>query len=261
MLSSSHHHRGFTIIELLTVIVILSVITVLGSHFVVQLIRGQQLLESQWRLMTRGEITLLRLQKQVRSTVPHSLRVTNGNRCVKFLPVVAQGLYVDPVPDRDNKQAPSGRNSPIGVLHHSVDGGTARYLVIGAEASGEVYGNAADSIAAVDSLTATSIRLTANHRWRRNSPRQQFYLTDNPQAFCLLNNELRYYPQVEQTANNVDINSGYQLLLTNVTNVGRAFDVDNPNSDCQQCLEISLALTVGDWQWLLRDKLVSHYGP
>ncbi len=108
----------------------------------------------------------------------------------------------------------------LDVSPHSIDFGAALFVSVGAMAANEVYGVNPGSRAALASRSSTQLTLAAAKIWQRNSLNKRFYLLNNPQAFCVINNELRFYDNQDATAvadPEVDLSSTYSLLADNVT--------------------------------------------
>jgi MSHA biogenesis protein MshO len=251
---------GFTLIETIAVLIILSIVVTIGSHFFIQFIQGQRLVDHQTQLWINSQLTLTRMSKQLRQAMPYSLRLVNGNRCVTFMPVVAEGIYFDELPDAINSFTPAGKDIPISVLHHTVVGGSVSFMVVGAAASTELYGNSAGSIQAVDTQADVSITLVNNQRWLRNSSDRRFYLTDSVRAFCLVANELRYYDTISQSASAVNLASHYTVLAQSVTALGNAFLIDYGSNACQHCITLALNFSDDEFDIAVEKTVVLRYG-
>ncbi|MFT6387824.1 MAG: MSHA biogenesis protein MshO [Cellvibrionaceae bacterium] len=99
------------------------------------------LVKNQSHVLIDSQLTMDRLDKQLRLALPFSLRVTNGNRCLSFLTVVADGFYLNEVSDQNNSLPSAGRDVPINVSSYNLLDGDAIFLSIGAGSSSEAYGN------------------------------------------------------------------------------------------------------------------------
>jgi MSHA biogenesis protein MshO len=206
---------GFTLIELITVIVILAVLASIGTGFVVRTMESYQSTQNRALLMNTARPALERMTRQLRGALPYSVRLINGGQCLEFMPIAAGGNYLSPVPDQVNGASPS---NTIAVSPHTVEFGTAEYVSIGAMASNELYGGGAGSIAKYGAAsTATTLKLNGAMKWLRNSINQRFYLLDNPQAFCVIAAELRFYEGLNQNQNSPSLSGNYSLLGKGVT--------------------------------------------
>lgn len=217
------HTKGFTMVEVIVVIVILSVLAVLGSKFVYQSTKSYEATQTRARLVNTGRQAVESMSRQLRVSLSYSVRITNANTCLEFMPIVGGGNYIDPVPDTANAAAAV---SAITVSPHTVDSGSAQYVTIGAASSTEVYGAnnndagtgiGALSRATLSSRTATSLTLSAAKIWKRNSLGQHFFLLDAPQAFCIVSNQLRFYSGQDVTSASVNTAGAYSVMADNVT--------------------------------------------
>lgn len=212
--SSRLKTQGFTLIEVITVVIILSIVAVLGSKFVVESTKSYQSTQTRSKLMNTGRQAVERMSRQLRIAMPHSMRITNANSCLEFLPIAGGGNYFTPVADTVNGVAAS---AVIAVSPHTIEFGTEQFVSIGAMGSAELYGVAGASRATLSARTNTTLTLTAAKTWQRNSLRRRFYLLDSPQAFCVVGNQLRFYANQDVTSANVDTTSVFSILADNVS--------------------------------------------
>lgn len=206
--------QGFTLVELIAVIVILSILAVIGAHFVVSTTQSYESTRTRALLVNTGRQALERMARQLRGALPYSVRTTNGGQCVQFMPIAGGGNYSGSVPDTANLAAPSQVINNISP--HQEEFGTARWVSIGALTAGEIYGPGA-SLDGLLGRTSTSLTLSSSKTWLRNSINRRFYLLDNPQAFCVLGGQLRFYPDQSIAATDVNPNDDFDLMANNVT--------------------------------------------
>jgi len=235
--------RGFTLIEVISVVVILSILAVLGSKFVVESTKSYQSVQTRSRLVNTGRQAIERMTRQLRIALPYSVQITNGGSCLEFMPIAsggnyrgfldASGNYNDFVPDTLNGAAGA---SVLAVSPHAIEFGTARYVTIAAMSASEIYGASPVSLAVLSSRTATQLNLAVAKVWQRNSINQRFYLLDNPQAFCVVSNQLRFYDSQNVSNGSVDLTSTYSLMADNVsspTPFALTAGSENRNTDVQ----------------------------
>lgn len=201
---------GFTLVELIAVIVILSILASMGASFVVNIMDSYQATQRRALLLNKARPALERITRQLRGALPYSARLAAGGRCIEFVPIAAGGSYLDAVPDLANGAAGEAN---VAVSPYTVDFGTARYAAIGAMASSEIYGAAPVSRASLTSATtSTQLAFSSEMSWARNSLNRRFFLLDNPQAFCLVGDQLRVYENQDIDASDVNLSAGYSLL-------------------------------------------------
>lgn len=210
--------QGFTLIEVITVIVILSIVAVLGTKFVVDSTKSYQATQTRSRLVNTGRQAVERMSRQLRVALPYSVRITNANACLEFMPIASGGNYIDAVAYNDGSGNTNGvgASALINVSPHAIDFGAAQYVSIGVMSSAEVYGVSPGSRATLSSRTAIALTLSAAKTWLRNSINQRFYLLDSPQAFCIVANQLRFYANQDVTSASVNTGSAYNILADNV---------------------------------------------
>lgn len=103
--------NGFTLIEMIAVIVILSIVATIGTGFVVRTTEAYQRTQTRALLFNTSRQALERMTRQLRISLPYSVRLTNNGTCIEFMPIAAGGNYFDPVPDQQNL-APATANIP-----------------------------------------------------------------------------------------------------------------------------------------------------
>lgn len=205
---------GFTLIELVAVIVILSILATIGTGFVVKTTESYQRTQTRALLVNASRQALERMTRQLRVALPYSVRITNGGNCLEFMPIAAGGNYFDPVPDQENLAAPKQiiNASPV-----NIDFGSAEYVTIGAMGPQEIY-DTGDSLAG---YSGGAITLDIAKQWKRNSISKRYYLLDNPQAFCVVGNELHFYDGIPITDANVSVGVNASIIARNIS-------VENP---------------------------------
>ncbi|NWO01724.1 MAG: type II secretion system protein [Idiomarinaceae bacterium] len=87
--------KGFTLIELIIVIVLLAVISTFTFRFVGIGAEMYATGASRLQLLEQSRFAIERITRELRNSVPNSARVMNGNQCLEFVPVKAAGTYYD----------------------------------------------------------------------------------------------------------------------------------------------------------------------
>jgi MSHA biogenesis protein MshO len=206
--------KGFSLVELIAVLVILGVLSTIGISFVVKTTESYQEAQAISKLTMTARQSVERMSRQLRAALPYSIRLLNGGQCIEFMPIASGGFYVNPVSDMKNNAV---AQSTISVAPHQIDFGTASFISIGAMSPNEIYGGSGGSIASVTSRGATSIGLSQAKTWLRNSINKRFYLLNAPQAFCVDNNQLKHFSALSISASTIDTSSGFDLLANNVS--------------------------------------------
>lgn len=214
MQQNFNKQKGFSLIELIAVLVILGLLSSFGVSFIVKTTQSYQQTQAIAKLTMQARQALERMSRQLRSALPYSVRITNAGQCIEFMPIASGGFYLNPVADVENGAA---AQSSITVAPHQVDFGTANYMTIGAMSSAEIYGGSGLSIASVSSRNTTSVNLGSAKTWLRNSINKRFYLLNPPQAFCVDNNQLKFYENQSLVAASINTAAASSLLANDVS--------------------------------------------
>ncbi len=240
------NNQGFTLIELITVIVILGVISSFSTSFVVTTMKSFASVSSKNSLLSESRLATDYMTRRLRNALPYSIRITNDDRCLEFMPIVASGLYMNILPSTINGAFAIGSLTPIDVSPFVINGGNSDHLVVAANSSAELYGLLPGSLAPIASMTTTSITLVSDKQWLRNSINQRFYIVENPSAFCLINEELRLYRDLSIEDSIIDTSADYDLLSDSATPVSQAFEVSSAVEDRNIRITLSLLFTDSD---------------
>ena len=170
-----YKQSGFSLIEVITVVVILGIIAVIGTQFIVNATESYRSTQTRALLANTGRQAVERMTRQLRGALPYSVHTTNGGNCVQFMPIAAAGFYLQPVP---SDTITSRATSPYCQFYNRYD---AEHIVIGALSSEEIYtgdvrASVNTSIVDCDSPSAsypTTVGFTPKE-WPRNSASRRF---------------------------------------------------------------------------------------
>jgi MSHA biogenesis protein MshO len=219
---------GFTLIEMVTVILILGIIVVGISSFVIFGTRIFVESSAVDQVLSQSRFGIERMTRDIRRAVPNSMRVlaaTDGSyQCLELLPISASTSYIDapffPQPVQNTLTAiKSVRsiNAAQSVLIYPLtasevynpQGLTAkRFLVQSVAESGDLL----------------TINLTQSIRFTEASPLKRLYVAQSPLSYCFINTagnvDLRLYQQYGYKAvqpSPADMGNGV-LMAQNMTN-------------------------------------------
>lgn len=245
-------HRGFTLIELVTVIVVLAIVAAIGSAFVVTAVDSYRDTQQRAKLTQKGRIAIEQMSRQLRAAVPHSLRVSPGGNCIEFLPIVGAANYLNPVPDTANNAPATVSIEATAVRQHAAG---PSYVVIGGLSASEIYSASNPSAKADFSSVSgppTSVNLGTPHRFLRNSINRRLFLADEPVQFCVSGNNLMQYDsyglQLAEPSDSGPGGGDAVLVVSDVTVPGgaNAFDLSLGSEDRNMAVLINLVFQEGE---------------
>ncbi len=84
---------GFTLIELIVVIVIIGILAALGGRLIVAPVTGYVDLSRRTRLVDQADTALRRMQRDIRTALPNSIRIDATGQYLEMLNTVDGGRY------------------------------------------------------------------------------------------------------------------------------------------------------------------------
>ena len=243
-------NHGFTLIELITVVVILGIVSAVGSRFLITSLNSYRDIQERTKLIAKGRVAIEQMTRQLRLAVPNAVRVSSSGNCIEFLPVLTGATYLDDVPDNENA-APTVTS--ISTVAFSFEFGTANHAVIAPMAASEVYATGSSisrvSITPISGGSSYSSISFSSHRFIRNSPQKRVFVAANPIRFCLSGGSLFRYSGYGFSALSLsDANPGgsTDLMSQGVTTGGTAFSLSAGSEDRNTAVNINLSFTQGN---------------
>lgn len=173
-------HAGFTLIELIMVIILLAIVATISVRFVALSTGSAIDTGARQQRSLAGVVISEQITRALRNALPTSVR-SNG-ACIEWMPTLAASNYLD---------------LPKGASPDSFD---AVSLASGASANGRIvvygYGGTLYSTASPGPLSPPAtvpagsgpVTVTfdggATHRFTGHSPERRFYVVDSPMTFC-----------------------------------------------------------------------------
>ncbi len=240
---------GFTLVEVLTVIVILAILSAAGSSFYVRTVDAYRTTQLRSELVQKGRLVTEQLARQLRLAAPNSVRLSPSGHCLEFLPLVAVTSSLAPVPDSHNGMAAS---AAIAVLPIDWNPGQAKHLLVAPFNPQEIYqyGSLAARAGfggAVGNPVHT-VTLASPHRFLRNSPSLRLFISDDPLRFCINGDQLMQYSGYGLlTAPVTDLNPGGEqaVMLDGLVPQHSAFQLSPGSEDRNAAVIINLQLSAG----------------
>ncbi|KPQ01956.1 type II secretion system protein [Marinobacter sp. HL-58] len=174
--------NGFTLIELIMVIVLLSVVATISVQFVSLSTQGAIDVSSRQQRALASVVISEQITRELREALPTSIRTNADGSCIEWMPIRAASNYLD---------LPRG-NTPSSFEAVPLPGGqsvTGRVVVYGY--GSDVYDlNSPGPVSPPATLTGSSVPATvtfddgATHRFTARSPERRFYIIDDPVSLC-----------------------------------------------------------------------------
>ncbi|KTG28494.1 hypothetical protein AWR38_13060 [Idiomarina sp. WRN-38] len=235
--------RGFTLIELVIVIVLLAIVAGFSFQFVG--IGAQMFSTGSERLQTieKSRFAIERLTREVRGAVPNSVRVSGD--CIEFVPAKVAGTYYDtPIrPDSSNEMTlVTFAGSPdVGNINWTLDGNERVFIY--ATQPNFIYANNPQryvNIAGINSFNSVESLLTleADSQFAKESPLKRAYIGSTPVSFCLSAGNLFRVSDYGWSQAQTEWTSGY-LMATGVSS-DEPFDVTANNQQSNNIVTIEL---------------------
>jgi MSHA biogenesis protein MshO len=182
---------GFTLVEMVTVILILGILVVGVSSFIIFGTRIFVESSSVDQVLSQSRFAVERVTRELRSALPNSLRVNTDSltyQCVEFVPIEASTTYLT-MPIVPAAAASIG----IVILDNTVSAiRVNQFAWIYPLIDADVYSSARQKRAQVKTIaTAPSplehqvtLTFTAPTRFAEASPRQRIYFGSSPVSYC-----------------------------------------------------------------------------
>lgn len=220
-------NAGFTLLELVTVLVLLG-IALVGVSTLLGNMSGIYLQSAEReKLLGESRFVLERLNRELRDAVPNSLRVNNtaGWSCLEFVPFTAVARY------RNIVLAPD-TSSTMDVVSMESDFNPAagQWLLVFPQQDVEIYATSAQKVQLHASPLSNDgdsnsftyrLQLAQAFGFGAASPARRLYLLDAPVSYCALGNEIRRYQGYALQSNQPVPGSGLSngaLMARNLVN-------------------------------------------
>lgn len=179
--------RGFTLVEMVTVILILGILVVGVSSFIIFGTRIFVESSSVDQVLGQSRFVVERMTRELRSSVPNSVRVNTDSltyQCIEFVPIQASTSYLS-MPIAPSAAALSGT-----VILDDVTSKIAvnQYAWIYPLTDSDVYNSARQKRAQISTMAPSGNRITltftAPVRFAEASPRQRIYFGSSSVSYC-----------------------------------------------------------------------------
>lgn len=182
---------GFTLVEMVTVILILGILVVGVSSFIIFGTRIFVESSSVDQVLSQSRFAVERVTRELRSALPNSLRVNTDSltyQCIEFVPIEASTTYLTMpiVPD-------AAASTGIVILDNTVSAiRVNQFAWIYPLIDADVYSSARQKRAQVKTIATAppplehqvTLTFTSPTRFAEASPRQRIYFGSSPVSYC-----------------------------------------------------------------------------
>ena len=208
--------KGFSLIEIIVVIVVMSIISIGIVQYIIDSASGYSRTAIRSELSASGRVVIDRIAMDLHNALPNSVRVTSaytsgsgevtggdayaGDQCIEFVPILSATTYIDP------RFRPQTHTTTFTVVDFvpPVTNTISAYISIFPRSTGQIYNadfsdptTAAIAGASVaDSNTGDGVNevtTITNHRFRRSSPTMRAFMVDEPISYCVKGEQLFRY--------------------------------------------------------------------
>jgi len=266
--------KGFTIIELVTVIVITGVIAGILTPFISHAMLSYTDSRTRNILLGKGRLSLERMARDIRQAVPNSISILNGNTGIEFLRAHSGGRYVSRFDNYGSAFANNGSRllagNPLGQLYSVGTGITVTpgdILVIGNTSPTDLLGGASGTAATVTGSAITNsapaptgdgsdqgqiIAFSAAHQFPTDSPGRHFSIADRTIEIGKSGNALYWHSSsgLNDYDAGVDWSTSDPVLIDNVSAITFTYTPGTPQAT--GIVRVDLQLTDASGQETLR---------
>lgn len=192
--------KGFTLIELIMVIVIVGILATMTTDIITLPIKSYIDIERRTTLVDTAETTLRRMQRDIRRALPNSIRISSGTT-LELLHTSDGGRYRAKLASDGSGDIAdfTGFDSSFDILGSlsAVPAGDVVIYNLDSSSTGTTTDPNAydgDNRATIDNTsTVNSMVLSSAKSFPFSSPQQRFFIVDTPITYSCASNELRRY--------------------------------------------------------------------
>ncbi|RTR31236.1 PilW family protein [Shewanella atlantica] len=192
---------GFTLVEMVMVIIILGILVLGVSSFVILGTRIFVESTSVDQVLSQSRFAVERMTREIRNAVPNSLRVSNTAtvQCIEFVPIQSSASYIDlPI-------APEAASKTGIIITPAMGINTAHRMLVYPLTPAHIYSASSTATegrllrikeydAATNTVTFGSATQELAMRFSEASPKNRFFMIHDAVSYCFASNgEVRRY--------------------------------------------------------------------
>jgi len=264
------HSKGFSLIELVIVIVISGILAGITTTFITQPVQGFIDLSRRATLVYSAESAMRRMQRDIRRALPNSLRVTGGGTAIEMINTVAGARYRAAPPGTDNNWLNTDSvDADFDVLGNldeiidtaglrvaiyntgDVDGsgvpvrGLNAYALANAVTNENVITPLGTAVTISDSADEDHINIAGGFDFTASSPNSRVYFVDTAISYICNGGELLRYTYSNFTsATQPNPPAGTPALMAdNIGNCAFTYDAGSPLRSGLMTLDLTITDT------------------
>ncbi|MEC6899380.1 PilW family protein [Photobacterium piscicola] len=181
-----NHNKGFTLLEMVIAMVVLSIIMIGIGSYIALGVKGYTNTIDRERLQSQARFLVARMTKEIRHAAPNSL--VTEDRCIRFYPIVSSAVYYAELPNNSDEL----NVSPFDFENKAIWDHNGWHVAVGF-ASAEQYQNntiTVDSISAAktndNNQAGNLFQLILSSPIITSSPGKRLYLYHDQISYCQL---------------------------------------------------------------------------
>ncbi|CAG7856301.1 hypothetical protein MCAMS1_00727 [biofilm metagenome] len=231
------------------VIVIVGILAMTTTKLITLPVSSYLDLQRRTTLVDTAELTLRRMQRDIRRALPNSVRITGGGQVIELLHVIDGGRY------RGQQGGGSGNILDFATSDLSFDvigslsaAPTGELVVYNLGVSGADAYAGANRATLSNTSTTTLINLQTAKQFPFQSPQQRFYIIDTPVTYRCSGNQLLRYSgyAITSTQPNPPAGVAGQVQANKVASCSFTYNSGSATRSGLVSLEISLTDSAGE---------------
>jgi MSHA biogenesis protein MshO len=208
--------KGFTLLELVTVMIILGILAMSVSTFLRYGVESFTNASDREEIISSARFAIERLNREVRNALPNSLRALGASsQCLEFTPIAQSVIYLDipvsPEPIDNTIQFLMSK----GAIESSVN-----YIAIYALNSTDIYNKTSGVVEEILSITPSgskrtpsTVTLVNEIVFNGESPTKRMFFIDQSVAYCIEGSQLYRYQDYNYLGNSIQVHDNTQRVL------------------------------------------------